>query len=196
MGWDGLIVYSISNDQNITLSVVPSVEDVKNTLFSFINEKSPSPNGTTLSVYKAYWPIVGELRIDSFNWSAFEWFEVLLDCNNDFPSSSEHKNELLTYAMVVLETMWMMRNRAIHGRVIPDWKELSDHIGRKADGYWEAGREERCDVFGMWSRKENVGDSFGAEAEAAKNLLSSWDRIQKIVFEDDALLSFKLSKAA
>lgn len=57
-------------------------------------------------------------------------------------------------------------------------------------------REERCDVFGMWSRKENVGDSFGAEAEAAKNLLSSWDRIQKIVFEDDALLSFKLSKAA
>lgn len=81
-----------------------------------------------------------QLRIDSFNWSAFEWFEVLLDCNNDFPSSSEHKNELLTYAMVVLETMWMMRNRAIHGRVIPDWKELSDHIGRKADGYWEAGR--------------------------------------------------------
>lgn len=63
MGWDGLIVYSISNDQNITLSVVPSVEDVKNTLFSFINEKSPSPNGTTLSVYKAYWPIVGEVFI-------------------------------------------------------------------------------------------------------------------------------------
>lgn len=53
----------ISEEENTILRSIPSLEEIKDTLFQMHDIKTPGPDGFLALVYKEFWPIVGEIVI-------------------------------------------------------------------------------------------------------------------------------------
>ncbi|KAK9989403.1 hypothetical protein SO802_029642 [Lithocarpus litseifolius] len=69
---DDLVSPCISDVENQLLCSIPSLEDIKNTLFQMSDLKAPGPDGFRVLFYKEYWPIVGETVINAVT----SFFEV------------------------------------------------------------------------------------------------------------------------
>ena len=54
-----LILPCITKDENKTLKQIPSLNEIKSTLFQMQDSKSPGPNGFPVLFYKKLWPTVG-----------------------------------------------------------------------------------------------------------------------------------------
>lgn len=57
---DHLILPSITEDENIKLCCIPTIEEIKSILFSMSDLKAPGPNGFPVIFYKHLWTIVGD----------------------------------------------------------------------------------------------------------------------------------------
>ena len=80
---DELIAPSISTQENDLLCLIPSVEEIKDTLFGMQNLKAPSPDGLPVLFYKHYWSIVGNTVIKAVQ-KNFRSRHLLFEVNNSF----------------------------------------------------------------------------------------------------------------
>ena len=80
---DELIAPSISTQENDLLCLIPSAEEIKDTLFGMQNLKAPSPDGLQVLFYKHYWSIVGNTVIKAVQ-KNFRSRHLLFEVNNSF----------------------------------------------------------------------------------------------------------------
>ena len=80
---DELIAPSISTQENDLLCLIPSVEEIKDTLFGMQNLKAPGPDGLPVLFYKHYWSIVGNMVIKAIQ-NFFRSGHLLSEVNNSF----------------------------------------------------------------------------------------------------------------
>lgn len=93
-----------------------------------------------------------QVNLEAFHHLTFqEWFKLLLDPRNCFPMPEDDKKEMLQFAVITLEHIWMHRNKVLHGHSPPNIIELGQTISRctqiyhKAAGQWRTVRRTRHD---------------------------------------------------
>lgn len=80
-----LIPTSITEEDNILLCIIPTDDEIKQTVFSMGSNKSPSPNGMSILFYKTYWYIIKKEVIESIK-IFFESGKLLQELNTTFIS--------------------------------------------------------------------------------------------------------------
>ena len=67
-----------------------------------------------------------------------QWIAELTSPDNSFPTSSIEKAEILNFAVVAVEQIWLYRNRLRNGEQVPSWDDFSVFVNKTAKEYWKA----------------------------------------------------------
>uniref|UniRef100_A0A2N9HT90 CCHC-type domain-containing protein n=1 Tax=Fagus sylvatica TaxID=28930 RepID=A0A2N9HT90_FAGSY len=62
---DNLISPVITDEDNLLLCAIPTVDEIKQTLFSLGSDKSPGPDGMSALFYKHYWKVINQDLIEA-----------------------------------------------------------------------------------------------------------------------------------
>ena len=80
---DDLILPSLSQEDKEMLSRLPSVDEIKNVVFSLGSNKAPGPDGMSAHFFKFYWNIIGGEVIEAIT-SFFRRGYMLKEINHSF----------------------------------------------------------------------------------------------------------------
>lgn len=80
-----------------------------------------------------------QIKMDAFkDWHIKTWIEELLNPSNLFPVSAVERMQILNFAVICMEHVWMLRNQVRNGQQLPDWTEISVTVNNVAQKYWDA----------------------------------------------------------
>jgi hypothetical protein len=80
---DNLISPVITDEDNLLLCAIPTVDEIKQTLFSLGSDKSPGPDGMSALFYKHYWKVINQDLIEAVT-SFFTRGHILTEINHTF----------------------------------------------------------------------------------------------------------------
>lgn len=76
-----------------------------------------------------------QLRIEAFShMSILDWIMLLLHLNNCFPVSKEKKLDILHFAVICIEQVWLCRNKRLTGCNTPTLRDTCSTLGLPSPG--------------------------------------------------------------
>ena len=80
---DNLISPVITDEDNLLLCAIPTIDEIKQTLFNLGSNKSPGPDGMSALFYKHYWKVINQDLIEAVT-SFFTRGHILTEINHTF----------------------------------------------------------------------------------------------------------------